>query len=159
MAVKIIHASVENVNVIAPLFDRYRQFYGQESNLEGATRFLVERLTRQQSVVFFATEESASQPNGLGFVQLYPSFSSVQMKPIWIINDLFVAKEARRLGVGRLLMGAAFNRAQSSGAARLVLSTAKHNVPAKSLYLSLGYRLDDDFEHLKLSLTCAGTPS
>lgn len=159
MAVKIIRASVADVNVIAPLFDRYRQFYGQESNLEGATKFLVERLTRQQSVVFFATEESVSRPNGLGFVQLYPSFSSVQMKSIWILNDIFVAKDARRSGVGRLLMNAALSFAQSSGATRLVLSTAKDNVAARSLYFSLGYGLDDAFDHLKLCITSAKSPS
>jgi ribosomal protein S18 acetylase RimI-like enzyme len=159
MAVKIIRARVEDVNAIAALFDSYRRFYGEESNLEGAAQFLVERLTRQQSVVFFATEGSGSRPNALGFVQLYPSFSSVQMKSIWILNDIFVAKVARRLGVGHLLMNAALSLAQSSGAARLVLSTAKDNVAARSLYFSLGYVLDDAFDHLKLSITSAKSPS
>jgi ribosomal protein S18 acetylase RimI-like enzyme len=42
--------------------------------------------------------------------------------------------------------------ARSTGAARLVLSTAKDNGPAKSLYLSLGYRRDEVFDHLELPL-------
>lgn len=88
----------------------------------------------------------------LGFVQLYPSFSSVRLRPIWILNDLFVAGSARRQGIARLLMDAAVGLARSTGAARLVLSTAKDNAAAKSLYLSLGYRIDEAFDHLELPL-------
>jgi GNAT superfamily N-acetyltransferase len=150
VTVKIIQAGVGDVNAVAPLFDRYRQFYGQEPDLEGSTEFLTERLRKQQSVIFLACEETASPLTGLGFVQLYPSFTSVRMKPIWILNDLFVAQEVRRAGTARLLMDAALDLARSTGAARLVLSTAKDNVQAKSLYLSLGYRLDEQFDHLVL---------
>jgi GNAT superfamily N-acetyltransferase len=152
VSVKIIQAGVEHVGLVAPLFDRYRQFYKQESDLPGATTFLMERLATQQSVIFLAIDEAASPAAGLGFVQLYPSFSSVRMKPIWVLNDLFVAKDARRGGVGRLLMNAALDLARSTGAARLVLATAKDNLAAKSLYFSLGYRLDDQFDHLELSI-------
>lgn len=88
----------------------------------------------------------------MGFVQLYPSFSSVRMRPIWVLNDLFVAEPARRLGVGRLLMDAATTHARATGAARLALSTAKTNLAARSLYLSLGYHLDEEFDHLELPL-------
>jgi ribosomal protein S18 acetylase RimI-like enzyme len=152
MGVKIIRAGVEDVTTVAPLFDRYRQFYGQKPDLPGATAFLAERLRNQQSVVFLAFDEVVSPGTGLGFVQLYPSFSSVRMKSVWILNDLFVAREARRGGVARLLMGAALDLARSAGAARLVLSTAKDNMPAKALYLSLGYRVDEEFDHLELPL-------
>lgn len=88
----------------------------------------------------------------MGFVQLVPSFSSVRMRPIWIDNDLFVADAARRRGVARLLMDAALGLARSTGAARLVLSTAKDNAAARSLFLSLGYRIDEAFDHLERQL-------
>ncbi len=146
MAVTIARAGVEDVGAIAPLFDQYRQFYGQQPDLAGATAFLAARLRNKESVVFLAVDAGA----GLGFVQLYPSFSSERMKPIWILNDLFVAREARRSGVARLLMDAALSLAQSTGAAHLELATAKTNLTAKSLYLSLGYRLDEKFDHLEL---------
>jgi GNAT superfamily N-acetyltransferase len=150
--VQIVRVGVELLGLVVPLFDSYRQFYGQASDLTGATAFLAERLAEQQSVVFLAVDEAGPTPTGTGFVQLYPSFSSVRMKPIWILNDLFVAKEARRGGVARLLMDAALDLARSTGAARLVLSTAKENRAAKSLYLTLGYRLDEAFDHLELSI-------
>jgi GNAT superfamily N-acetyltransferase len=146
---KVIQAGVEHVVFVAPLFDAYRQFYGQP-DLRGASEFLTERLTRGQSFVFLALDDEADPPRGLGFVQLYPSFSSVRMRPILILNDLFVAGEARRGGVGRALMNAALELAKSSGAARLELSTAKANLPAKALYLSLGYRVDEEFDYLEL---------
>lgn len=152
MKVKIIRAGVEDVPVLAPLFDSYRQFYKQEPDLPGATSFLQERLAHRQSVVFLAVGEEASSPTGLGFVQLYPSFSSARMKRIWVLNDLFVAEQARRQGVARLLMDAALDLARSTRAARLVLATAKDNLAAKSLYFSSGYRLDEKFDHLELPL-------
>jgi ribosomal protein S18 acetylase RimI-like enzyme len=148
MSIQIIRAGVEQVSLAARLFDSYRQFYGQKPDLPGATAFLTERLSRGESVLFVA--QDGEEP--LGFVQLYPSFSSVRMRPIWVLNDLFVAESARRRGVARLLMDAALALARSTGAARLVLATAKDNGAARSLYLSLGYRVDEAFDHLELTL-------
>src|SRR5262245_41701190 len=152
MGVQIIRAGVGEVEHVAPLFDAYRRFYGQPTDLPGARAFLTERLKNDQSAVFLAVDAEGPQA-ALGFVQLYPCFSSVRMRPIWVLNDLFVAEQARRLGVARLLMCAALGLARSTGAARLVLSTAKDNAAARSLYLSLGYRLDEKFDHLELPLS------
>lgn len=148
MSVNVIRAGVKQVAVAAPLFDSYRQFYGQKPDLPGAVAFLTERLAKGESVVFLALDGEAA----VGFVQLYPSFSSVRMRPIWVLNDLFVAETARRGGVARLLMDAAMGLARSTGAARLVLATAKDNAAARSLYLLLGYRVDEAFDHLELPL-------
>lgn len=148
MNVSIIRTGVEHVVRAAPLFDAYRQFYGQKPDLPGASAFLTERLSRGESVLFLALDEEET----LGFVQLYPSFSSVRMRPIWVLNDLFVTGAARRRGVARLLMEAALGLARTTSAARLVLSTAKDNVAARTLYLSLGYRVDQAFDHLELKL-------
>ncbi len=93
MGVKTIGAGLVHLDVLTGLFDAYRQFYGQEPDLLGARRFLEARLRGGDSVVLLAFDATGA---GVGFVQLYPSFSSVAMKPIWILNDLFVAPEARR---------------------------------------------------------------
>ena len=143
---RILQAGVEDVALAAPLFDAYRQFYGQKPDLTGVAAFLTERLSRGESALFLALDGEAT----LGLVQLYPSFSSVRMRPIWLLNDLFVAEAARRRGVARLLMDAARTLARSTGAAHLALSTVKDNAAARSLYLSLGYRLDEAFDHLEL---------
>jgi GNAT superfamily N-acetyltransferase len=140
-AVEIRQASVEDLNLLVPLFDAYRQFYGQPSEPERARRFLLERFEHNQSVIFLSLERSAA----IGFTQLYPSFSSGAMARIFILNDLFVAPEARRRGAGTALLHAAAEYAGHAGALRLVLSTEVTNVTAQSLYEKLGWKRDSTF--------------
>jgi GNAT superfamily N-acetyltransferase len=146
---RLIRVSSEQVHLIIPLFDAYRQFYGQTSDLEGARRFLAERLAQGESVIFAIIEEGRA----LGFTQLYPSFSSVSMKPIWILNDLFVAEDTRRRGVGASLLRAARDHASRTGAARLALSTAVTNTKAQALYERDGWRQDTEFLHYEYELS------
>jgi ribosomal protein S18 acetylase RimI-like enzyme len=144
-----VRAGLEHLEEVARLFDLYRQFYRQPADVAGARQFLRERMASGQSVVLLALDDGPS-PRGVGFVQLYPSYSSVRMKPIWVLNDLFVEERGRRSGVARLLMNEAAAVARSTGAARVVLATAKDNAPAQALYRSLGYRLDEHFDHFEL---------
>jgi ribosomal protein S18 acetylase RimI-like enzyme len=140
---KILRASIEDVPSLAPLFDAYRVFYGRPSDLNVAERFLLDRLSSEESVIFFCRQS----PSGLaaGFIQLYPSFSSVSAGRTWILNDLFVAPEARRLGVARMLILAAHDHARETGALRVILSTAHSNQSAQALYESIGYVRDTEF--------------
>ncbi|MDA1016885.1 MAG: GNAT family N-acetyltransferase [Planctomycetota bacterium] len=144
----IIRATLEHIDITAPLFDAYRQFYGQLPDLDGAREFLFERLVQEQSVIFLALNGDS----GCGFTQLYPAFTSVAMQPIWILNDLFVAPEARRLGVGSSLMQTATEFAAENGAKRLVLSTAVDNQSAQSLYEKVGWIRNDTFLHYNYEL-------
>ena len=145
---QLISITSEKADLVAPLFDAYRQFYGQTTDLEGARQFLFERLQRGESVVYAVIEGE----NALGFTQLYPSFSSVSMKPIWILNDLFVAEEARRRGVGTRLLRAARDHASGTGAARLALSTGVANTQAQALYERDGWRRDAENFHYEYEL-------
>ena len=140
----IKQAEVEDVPALAPLFNQYRMFYGQSSDLEGAAAFLKDRISHKESIVFIAYA-SPEDGTGLGFVQLYPSFSSVSMQRLWILNDLYVTPEARKQSVGRGLMDRANRYAQESGAKGLTLSTAHDNQTAQRLYESLGYARDEHF--------------
>jgi GNAT superfamily N-acetyltransferase len=136
-----------DLDVVAPLFDAYRQFYGQRSDVAAARAFLAERLGRDESVIFIAV---ADEGEALGFTQLYPSFSSVSLKRLWILNDLFVGPGQRRGGVGRRLLERAREWAVETDAKGLTLATAVTNNAAKSLYESCGWRRDDEFEHYTL---------
>lgn len=127
-----------DADLVAPLFDLYRQFYGKTPSLEVARTFLRDRLEAGESVILIAEAKEAPS-EALGFVQLYPSFSSVEARRIWVLNDLFVAATARRLGVGRALMEAARQHAIQTGAKRLTLETMEENRKAWTLYESLGY--------------------
>ncbi|XOK59554.1 GNAT family N-acetyltransferase [Paenibacillus elgii] len=139
-----------DIEALAPLFDAYRQFYRQPSDVERAERFLRDNLERQQSVIFFAYTEDPGRP--LGFTQLYPTLSSIAMMRVWTLNDLFVHPDAREQGVARALMKAAEAHARATRAKGLQLSTAVDNVTAQRLYAAMGYVRDDAFLHYYLRL-------
>ena len=139
----------KTVNEVALLFDEYRQFYGQPSNPSAAQKFLRERVAAGDSEILVATFDNVA----VGFVQLYPSFSSVVMQRIWILNDLFVTVEYRKKGVATALLRSAKEFACKSGAARLVLATATDNSAAKKLYENNDWVPDNSFDHYLLQLT------
>jgi GNAT superfamily N-acetyltransferase len=137
--VLIRRATVDDLDLIVPLFDAYRQFYRQPSDPDLARSFLSDRFRHEQSVIFLALDPDGS---ALGFTQLYPSFSSGLARPIFILNDLYVITAARRRNVGRRLLETAAEFGRQSGAARLALSTALDNAPARALYESSGWLQD-----------------
>lgn len=136
------HATLDDVDAIAPLFDAYRQFYKQASDLSLARRFIHERLSRNESVLFVAEDGTKTV---IGFCQLYPTFCSVRAASTYTLYDLFVSPDARGTGAGRALMLAAEAHARSAGVARMDLSTARNNTVAQSLYESLGWVRDEVF--------------
>jgi GNAT superfamily N-acetyltransferase len=141
-AIIVRQATVDDLDLVAPLFDAYRQFYKQPPDLDLARAFLRERFQHNQSIVFLALNSSGTP---VGFTQLYPSFSSGLAKRIFILNDLFVVPEARRQGIGHLLLQAAAEYGRKVGAARLTLSTALDNAPAQALYEMAGWQRDNTF--------------
>lgn len=149
MSATVRQATIHDLEKIAPLFDAYRQFYRQRSDIDLAYGFLRERFAHHESVIFLALAEEG---DGMGFVQLYPLFSSVRATRKYLLNDLFVAAAARRRGVAVQLLTAAADFARANGAASLSLSTAIDNLPAQKLYASLGWKRDDDFYEYNLQL-------
>lgn len=143
--IRIGRATINHIDLIAPLFDAYRQFYDQKPDLDLALRFIRERLDKDESVIFLATAERSGETAGMGFTQLYPTFCSVKAQNVWVLYDLFVAPEARRSGIGRKLMNEARKMAEESGAAWVGLSTAITNKQAQALYEQLGYEREEEF--------------
>ena len=139
---EVRNAGLDDLPALAALFDGYRVFYGQPSDPVRAGAFLRERLERGDSHLLLAMD---ARGGALGFVQLYPSFTSVGTAPIEILNDLFVAEAARGRGVARALLRRAGDDARARGAVGLLLSTALDNTPAQSLYTSEGWVRDTAF--------------
>ena len=137
-------ASVDDVSALAPLFDAYRVFYDQKPDLKLAESFLRARVKNGESHVFLAEGDEGEV---LGFVQLYPLFSSTSTPPgqFWVVNDLFVNDTVRKRGIGRALLERAERFARDSGAVGLTLSTATDNLRAQRLYEEMGYRRDTVF--------------
>ncbi|MCY7710100.1 GNAT family N-acetyltransferase [Bacillus safensis] len=139
----IVRANENDLKKVAVLFDQYRQFYKQLSNVEGAYHFLAERYGKQESILFVAKEDEQY----LGFVQLYPTFSSVSMKDSFILNDLFVIEDSRQMGIGKQLMEKAFSFANDKGARFISLETATSNTKAQQLYEKMGMTIDSSTQH------------
>jgi GNAT superfamily N-acetyltransferase len=140
-------AGAPDLETLVLLFDAYRVFYQGSSDPDAARRFLGARLAAGDSRIFLAIREGAA----IGFTQLYPSFSSLSMRRLWILNDLYVAPEARRAGTGKALMAAAEAFARADGAKGLALATQIGNQAAQGLYVKMGYRRDEGFFHYSLT--------
>lgn len=145
---KIYKAAVTDIDQTAELFNLYRIFYEQESDLEGAKSYIKERIEKKDSVIFIVED----QERLVGFTQLYPTFSSISMKRAWILNDLYVVEDARKQGAGEMLLQKAKEYAIETGAKSISLSTALKNVKAQRLYEKHGYEQDPKFLHYELSL-------
>lgn len=141
-------ALASDLPVLAPLFDLYRQFYGQPADLDRARSFLAERLGLDESVVFLAFHGGEA----VGFVQLYPGFSSVRAARTFVLNDLYIVGDRRRCGVGRELVEAATAHARAVGAVGLSLVTGVDNHRAQALYEGLGWTRETSFVEYGLSL-------
>ena len=141
--IRVVRADLDDLDALVPLFDAYRQFYERPADPEGARTFIADRIKRGESVIFLAVAERTV----VGFTQLYPSFSSVSMQRLWILNDLFVAPDARKSGAGRALLERAERWATETGAKGLTLTTQLTNVTAQRLYEACGWTRDDGFFH------------
>lgn len=141
MVLDIKKVAKDDVSMVAILFDAYRVFYKQSSNLQAAFDFLEQRVDKNESTIFVAT----IQGEAVGFVQLYPVFSSVSLKPAWLLNDLYVAENARRQGVAEALLQQAKQFALETKAAFVLLQTSEDNYKAQSVYEKNGWIKSNDF--------------
>ena len=140
--IEIYRAGTKELEEVAHLFNKYRQWYNQPSDLNGAMAFVKERLEKEESIIFVAVQHKRQ----VGFVQLYPSFSSISMQRAWILNDLYVIPEARREGVGQELLSASIKLCKETNANSLSLQTAPDNERARRLYEKNGFKLDREFD-------------
>jgi len=131
----IHRATLDDLRPLSHLFDQYRIFYKQKSNPTAAESFIQERLSLNESVIFMAKIDGEYT----GFTQLYPSFTSVGMKRIWILNDLYVHQDFRKKGVGEALIRHTFEYARKTGRTKVMLETGKDNIQAQKLYEKIGF--------------------
>lgn len=135
-------ASLEDLDLLVPLFDNYRVFYEQQSNHDAARQFLTNRISKNESHIMLAVEDQ----KGVGFTQLYPLFSSVSMQRMHVLNDLYVLPDCRGKGIATLLLNSAKEFALKNESKGLALETNKTN-PAQELYERLGWVKDEDYLH------------
>ncbi|MCL6295994.1 GNAT family N-acetyltransferase [Jejuia spongiicola] len=135
----IIQATSEHLNHLVPLFNGYRVFYRQESNKTAVKTFLKERLTKKDSVIYLAYINETP----VGFTQLYFLYSSVSMKPMFILNDLYIDKNYRGKSIGASLINKAKDLCRQKQYKGIIIQTENTN-PAQHLYQREGFVKDTD---------------
>jgi len=136
---------IDELNLVAGLFNLYRIFYKKADDLALAEKYLTERLANNESVIFVALADDGKP---VGFTQLYPKYSSVSAVKNWILNDLYVDADHRKQGIGAKLIETAMDFARGDGSKFMQLETAVTNSTAQSLYESIGFIKqphDDEF--------------
>lgn len=139
----IRQATPSDLEHVSILFARYREFYGQPFDPAASRKFLEERLNKEESVIFIILENDSYA----GFTQLYPCFSSVGMKKIWILNDLFVSAEHRQKGIAKALINHVIEYSKLTGRTKVVLSTAYDNFIAQKLYEKIGFSREEFYNY------------
>ena len=148
---RIVQATLEHLDLLTPLFVKYREFYNELPYPESSRKFLEKRLRRKESVIYLALADDEDKL--LGFCQLYPSYSSLSLKRVWILNDIYVAEEARRQLVADNLMRTAKKMAKETQAVRMRVSTVSANLVAQKTYESIGFREDTEFKNYILPIS------
>lgn len=148
---RIIQATLEHLDLLTPLFVKYREFYGELPFPDSSRAFLEKRLSREESVIYLALPDD-DDGKLLGFCQLYPSYSSLSLKRVWILNDIYVAEDARRQLVADHLMQKAKKMARETQAVRMRVSTSANNEVAQKVYESIGFREDTQFKNYTLPI-------
>jgi ribosomal protein S18 acetylase RimI-like enzyme len=149
---RIIKATLEHLDLLAPLFVKYREFYGELPFPDSSREFLEKRLSRDESVIYLALPVD-DDSRLLGFCQLYPSYSSLSLKRVWILNDIYVAEDARRQLVADHQMRTAKKMAKDTQAVRMRVSTSSNNEVAHKVYESIGFREDTQFKNYVLPIS------
>jgi GNAT superfamily N-acetyltransferase len=139
---KVTPFTAGDLGALVPLFDAYRIFYRQPSDPALARDYLAKRLGAGEYVGFLARDAAGK---AIGFALMSQTFSSVALKRIWLLNDIFVDPQVRKSGAGAALMKAVEDFARTTGAGRLDLFTARTNATAQSVYKRAGWTEDADY--------------
>ncbi|MFT6166831.1 MAG: GNAT superfamily N-acetyltransferase [Vicingaceae bacterium] len=134
-------ATAEDIDKLVFLFEQYRAFYNKPANTEASKAFLVNRIINRESEIYIGELEDKTLA---GFVQLYPYFSSINLRRLWLLNDLFVHPKHRGKGISVQLIKRAQQLATETNAYALMLETGKDNDIGNKLYPKTGFKLYDD---------------
>jgi ribosomal protein S18 acetylase RimI-like enzyme len=140
---RIEAASPAHLPELARLYIAYRIFYVEEPEEERATAFISDRVAQLSGRYFLAWEGV----DAIGFMHLMPSTNTLAMRPIWLLEDLYVDVAARGRGVATSLLRYAEEFARTTGAERLTLATAHDNTAAQRIYKKLGYLREEHFSY------------
>jgi ribosomal protein S18 acetylase RimI-like enzyme len=135
-------ATAQDLDQLTTLFDQYLVFYKKPSNIEKHKSFLKERMEKNEAIIFIAFDDEVKE-KAIGFTLIYPTFSSILLSKILILNDLYVDSTIRNNGTGEKLILKTIELAKELDAKLVRLRTAKNNIIAQGLYHKMGFVRDD----------------
>lgn len=140
---RIFQATLEHLDALTPLFVAYREFHGAMPAAELSREFLQQRIQQQDSSIFIAELDG----HAVAFCQVYPSFSSLTLRPIWILNDIFVQEDFRGQHIAESLIRHTLTQAAEQDVVRVRVSISQYNEAAQRLFESTGFTEDQIFRN------------
>lgn len=116
---KIFKAEQWNLDILLPLFEHYRLASGMSENPDRTLAFLTNRIRFSESIFFIALDDDNQQP--LGFIQLYPRLSSLQLQRYWQLTDIFVLPNSNYADIYTALVAKAKEFVRYTQSTRLVV--------------------------------------
>jgi GNAT superfamily N-acetyltransferase len=127
---------------LLPLLRAYCDFYevapGDAALLELSRALLAD--PRREGLQLLARDEAG---RAVGFATLFWTWQTLSAARVGVMNDLYVAPEARGTGVAGALIDACLERCREHGATELIWQTARDNARAQALYDRIGGTRDD----------------
>jgi GNAT superfamily N-acetyltransferase len=134
----IRRAALTDVEALVPLVEAHRKFREAAPDPVGTQTFLHERISRDETVIFVAFEGASM----VGFTQIYRTYSTTLLAPVYLINELWVLPHLRKNGLGTELEAAAIEHARQAGAVRLTMATVTGDAIPQSVYAAAGWLRD-----------------
>jgi GNAT superfamily N-acetyltransferase len=127
---------------LLPLLRAYCDFYevapGDAALLELSRALLAD--PRREGLQLLARDDAG---RAVGFATLFWTWQTLSAARVGVMNDLYVAPEARGTGVAGALIDACLQRCREQGATELIWQTARDNARAQALYDRIGATRDD----------------
>ncbi|ACV27548.1 GNAT family N-acetyltransferase [Kangiella koreensis] len=139
---------IKDLDNLVPAFDSYRQRYKQPSEPQKIEQFLRQMLEQETSVIFISYEGDELT----GFAQLYPSYSSIGLAPIWTLNDFYVFGGTGRKQTAEALLSAAKDLCEETNAIRIEVTTRKENHRLHKIYREFGFEKDFKYDYYFLRI-------
>lgn len=133
-------ATIEDLDQVTTLFDKYLVFYRKPSNYEKHKSYLKDRIENNEAIIFLAFDD---ENKAVGFALIYSTFSSLLLNKILILNDLYVNSSIRNNGIGEQLILKTIALAKEFDCNLIRLRTAKSNSIAQGLYHKMGFVRDE----------------
>ncbi|MEP6946212.1 MAG: GNAT family N-acetyltransferase [Acidobacteriota bacterium] len=146
MSIEVRRATPEDAVTIAEfalkLFAQHRDYdpdrFADLGDLEGARRFYGERCDADDAAILIA--ERDGRPLGYAYLEYEAVNYADLLESVAWLHDIFLERNARDIGGGKILMDAAIATAKELGAERMVLHTASQNATGKEFFERAGFR-------------------